>query len=384
MRKPVLRVAGYRHSKSTPWVIEGYRLPGGKRKRLFFKSEKEALNELEKLKTRLLNEGRAGLLVSDELRAEAAKCAGKLKPFGRTITEAVDYYIDFLRRTVRSCTVSELAETLLAAKKQDGKAHAYLYDLTKRVQRFALEFGGRKVSDIQARELDDWLRALPLSPKSRNNFRANVGVLFSYAVDRGFIERNPIERTGKAKLVDKPPEIFTLEELAALLAHADADILPALAIGAFAGLRHDEIGRLEWSEINLVRGFINVWAAKAKTARRRLVKIEPCLMRWLAPYAGCTGRVVAANERNKTLAARKAAGLTRWPYNGLRHSFASYHVAHFGDAARTAMELGHATAQMLFSTYRELVGPEEAARYWQIMPPSTPENVIGIATAQTA
>ena len=211
-----------------------------------------------------------------------------------------------------------------------------------------------------------------------------MGVLFSYAVDRGFIERNPIERTGKAKLVDKPPEIFTLDELAALLAHADADILPALAIGAFAGLRHDEIGRLQWSEINLVRGFINVSAEKAKTARRRLVKIVPCLAGWLAPYAGCTGPVVAANERNKTLAARKAAGLTRWPNNGLRHSFASYHVAHFGDAARTAMELGHATPQMLFSTYRELVGPEEAARYWQIMPPSTPENVIGIATAQTA
>ena len=384
MRKPVLRVAGYRHSKSTPWVIEGYRLPGGKRKRLFFKSEKEAVNELEKLKTRLLNEGRAGLLVSDELRAEAAKCAGKLKPFGRTITEAVDHYIDFLQRTVRSCTVSELVETLLAAKKQDGKSHAYLLDLTKRVNRFAAEFGERKVSDIQAREIDDWLRALPLSPKSRNNFRANVGVLFSYAVDRGFIERNPIERTGKAKLVDKPPEIFTPEELAALLAHADADILPALAIGAFAGLRHAEIKRLEWSEINLVRGFINVSAEKAKTARRRLVKIVPCLAGWLAPYAGNTGRVFAANARNKTEAARKAAGLKRWPNNGLRHSFASYHVAHFGDAARTAMELGHATPQMLFSTYRELVGPEEAARYWQIMPPSTPENVIGIATAQTA
>jgi integrase len=99
------------------------------------------------------------------------------------------------------------------------------------------------------REIDDWLGALGLSPKSRNNFRANVGVLFSYAVDRGYIERNPIDRTGKAKLVDKAPEIFTVNELTALLTSADSKIVPPLAIGAFAGLRNAEIQRLEWSEL---------------------------------------------------------------------------------------------------------------------------------------
>lgn len=378
MRKPILRVQPYLHSDSHPWVIEGHRTPDGKRKRLFFRTEKDADEELAKIKKRLEHEGKSSLLLPDALRVEAIQCAEKLKPHNKSLTQAVDHLIAHLKRTERSCTVEELATALHAAKKQDGKSKAYLLDLAKRVKRFVETFGARTVSDIEPREIDDWLRAIQLSPKSRNNFRANVGVLFSYAVDRGYIERNPIERTGKAKLVDKAPEIFTVEELTALLTHADPKILPCLAIGAFAGLRDAEISRLLWSEVNLSSGLIEVKAAKAKSARRRLVKIEKNLKRWLTltPHAKRKGPVTPPNSRKKEEAARAAAELERWPNNGLRHSFASYHVARFGDAARTAMELGHATPQMLFSNYRELVTPKEAKKYWKIVPAPRPTNII--------
>lgn len=380
MRKPTLKVVPYRHSVTHPWCIEGHRLPGGKRKRLFFRTQDDANRELLKLKTRLDNEGRAALVMPDDLRVAAVKCAERLHPYGRTITEAVDYFIAHLDRTARSCTVAELVESMLVAKRQDGKSRAYLRDLTHRVNRFATDFGARNLADIGQRELDDWLRALPLGPKSRNNFRANIGVLFSYGVDRGYIATNPIERAGRAKLVDKAPEIFTVDELAGLLACADADTLPAFAIGAFAGLRPDEVGRLHWGEVNLTRGLIEVKSRNAKTARRRLVKIEPNLAQWLAPYAGRTGRVVPPNARKKAEAAREAAGLTKWPYDGLRHSFGSYHVAHFGDAARTAMEMGHADQRMLFAAYREVVAPEDAAQYWNLTPEAA-ANVVAMGKA---
>src|SRR5437660_330287 len=73
---------------------------------------------------------------------------------------------------------------------------------------------------------------------------------------------------------------------------------------------------------------------------------------------------------------RKAAGLARWPNNGLRHSFASYRLAAIHDAPRVVSELGHTSPQMLYSTYRELVLPEEALRYWQIVPAPGADNVI--------
>jgi hypothetical protein len=67
-------------------------------------------------------------------------------------------------------------------------------------------------------------------------------------------------------------------------------------------------------------------------------------------------------------AARVAAGIDEWPDNALRHSFASYHVAHFKDAKSLALEMGHIDSGMLFNNYRALVKPAEAERYWEIRP----------------
>src|ERR1700731_3457080 len=65
----------------------------------------------------------------------------------------------------------------------------------------------------------------------------------------------------------------------------------------------------------------------------------------------------------------------RWPDNALRHSFASYHLAHFRNAATTALELGHHDSRITFRHYRELVKPKEAARFWSIRPAAT-EKVV--------
>lgn len=42
-------------------------------------------------------------------------------------------------------------------------------------------------------------------------------------------------------------------------------------------------------------------------------------------------------------------------------------LAHFGNAAKTALEAGHSEA-MLFRVYREVVTPEAAAAFWAIRP----------------
>ena len=126
--------------------------------------------------------------------------------------------------------------------------------------------------------------------------------MFSYAESRGIIERNIILRTAKPKLVDRPPEIFAVDELRALLEAANRvapDVVPMVAIGAFAGLRDTEIKRLDWSEVDLARGHIEVKAAKAKSARRRIVPLQPNLAAWLRPYSEMTGRVVPCRRKEE-------------------------------------------------------------------------------------
>jgi integrase len=92
------------------------------------------------------------------------------------------------------------------------------------------------------------------------------------------------------------------------------------------------------------------------------------------------GGVVPIGARKKLDHVRKTADLARWPKNGLRHSFASYRLAAIHDAPRVAAELGHTGPQMLYSTYRELVLPEEAERYWKIEPAAEAGNVVAFVS----
>ena len=68
-----------------------------------------------------------------------------------------------------------------------------------------------------------------------------------------------------------------------------------------------------------------------------------------------------------------------WPENGLRHSFASYHLAHFRNAAVLALEMGHVSPHVLFAHYREVTTPADAARYWQIVPSAKTAKTIGFS-----
>jgi integrase len=62
------------------------------------------------------------------------------------------------------------------------------------------------------------------------------------------------------------------------------------------------------------------------------------------------------------------------PHNCLRHSFASYHLAKYQDAARLSLDMGHTSPKLLFNTYREVVYPEAAQLYFAIVPPTQPAH----------
>jgi integrase len=133
-------------------------------------------------------------------------------------------------------------------------------------------------------------------------------------------------------------------------------------------LRSAELKRLAWSDVRFEEGLVEVPALKSKTASRRFVKIQPNLAQWLAPYRGRQGLVCPDNLYDRLLADRRAAGITQWPANGLRHSFASYHLAHFRDVKDLALEMGQTRSEVTFRHYRELVTPSEAKRFWKIAP----------------
>jgi integrase len=349
----------------------------GKRKRSFFETKQQADSFAAFKNAELRRNGVGGAEFPTSLRVMAQNAVEQLKPFGKSITDAVAHYVKYLEASAKSCTAVQLVKEIIDAKKADGLSERHVNDLRSRLNIFADKFDGKPVATITNPEIEDWLRSLKVSPVTRNNFRKVTVLAFNFAVRRGYATDNPAAQTDKAREPKTKPGILTVDEARALLENASPEILPYIAIGLFAGLRRAEIERLDWSEIDFDEGHIEVTAEKSKSkVANRFITIQPNLREWLLPHRKLKGSVTPTNcFRELFEQARVAAGIKRWPDNALRHSFASYYLAKFRDAKGLALEMGHIDSGMLFNHYRALVKPADAERYWNIGPAAT-EKIV--------
>ena len=379
VRRRKIRVRRYSDS-NRPHLkfVVNYR-EAGKRKRSFFETKEQAESFVAFKNAELKRNGVEGAEFPTALRVMAQNAVEALKPFGKTIADSVQHYVAHLKASEKSCTAVQLVKELIAAKERDGASVRHISDLRSRLNIFAEKFNGEPVATITAAEIDDWLRSLPVSAVTRNHYRRLIVLAFNFAIGRGYATSNPAKETAKAREPKTKPGIFTVEQATALLVNASPEILPYIAIGLFAGLRRAEIERLDWSEIDFDSGHIEVTAEKSKSKiANRFVTMQPNLRKWLMPLRKFKGSVTPQETfvfRQLFDQAREAAGFDEWPDNALRHSFASYHVAHFKDAKALALEMGHIDSGMLFNHYRALVKPKEADRYWRIRPVATKKVV---------
>jgi integrase len=308
-----------------------------------------------------------------------------LRPFNVSLVQVVEEWIagrDRKANVVSKC-VPEILDEFLTSKEVEGASFYHLEDRKYRLNNLAAAFPGR-IDRITTHEVEVWLNGMKISGRTRNNYRNAALQLFRYARGKRYLPRNEptvVEDVAAATTGESDIEIYTLEELNLLLSHAPLKLLPFFVIGAFAGLRSQEIMRLDWSDIRFDQNFIEVTAAKAKTASRRLVPLQPVLAAWLLPSRADRGHVVGYTRNDVLSQARtrfcktgiKVGGKIvtfKWKPNALRHSYASYRLADVKDAARVALEMGNSPA-MLFRNYRELVAEKEAQAWFAL----TPEKV---------
>ena len=282
-------------------------------------------------------------------------------------------------------SVRKVADEMIELQTKRGKSKLYVEDLRWRLARVADAFK-MDIARVTTADVQMWLDGMKAAPRSVKNFRAAASGLFKFAEARGYITKgeNPVAGTERIKIRNSEPiSIFTPAEVRRLLAAAKDSFKPVIALQAFAGLRSAEVMRLDWRDVKLSRGHIELGADKTKTASRRLVPISANLREWLADHAKKTGQVfphgrayfhelqrdtAAATETQADAKTKRAAlAPVEWKQNALRHSFISYRVAETGDVPRVALESGNSPA-MIFTHYRELVTPEDAMQWFAIAP----------------
>ena len=304
------------------------------------------------------------------------------------IAEAAKHYAAYLerQRVMHALKFPAAVDEFLKAIETQGRSARYIEDCTSRLSRAAKAFRGY-LQRITSSDIEAWLDSIKATGRTRNNYRATLCTLFSFARSRGYLPRN--ERT-EAELTMKASDggggeigIYTPAELSVMLTGIEQKFLPLVALGALAGLRTAEIHRLEWQDIDFHGGHIVVGERKAETGQRRIVPILHALRAWLEPHARATGPVVPQYSGDAPLlrAFRQALKPLRVEMvpNGLCHSFASYRLAAVHSADQVALEMGN-SPRKLFQNYRELVTPAQAHKWFSVMP-ARPGKVVSIEAA---
>jgi len=127
-------------------------------------------------------------------------------------------------------------------------------DLNRINKHISPKWGSCLLREIKPYPVQDWLRKLPLAPKTRRHLRGLMYRLFEKAMLWELIplERNPIglvELKGVSKRL-RPPRILTEEEFGALLDQLDHPYRCMVLLAACTGLRVSEVMGLRWSLID--------------------------------------------------------------------------------------------------------------------------------------
>jgi integrase len=302
--------------------------------------------------------------------AEAADAFKRLN--GVPLTEAVSYYLSHAKPVGGIRTFREVGQEFLKSRKTMGVRPRTQTQYESYLRVLGEEFNDEPVSQISRSDLEDFFTDSGWSPRTRMNYLVTLSTLFGFALDRDYCPVNPALKIDRPILDDRPVGILKIAEVLALLKAAqqhEKKILPAVVIGLFAGLRRSELCALDWSEVNLAQGMIEVKGSKAKTRQRRIVHICGSLKAWLSPHTKAKGPVAISprddvfGEHLRELVAK--AGINDYPHNGIRHSFGSYHYEFHRNEQLTASEMGNSPA-VIFSHYRNLVSPADAKLFFSI------------------
>lgn len=282
---------------------------------------------------------------------------------------ATRFFMERAHQKLPPRTVKEVYEEFRRVREADGCSRRYSQDIKSRLGRFARDFH-TNIAAIDTPTLDQWIRSLKVSARSRKNLRILLVALFNFAKSSGYLLKDVATAADGLpipKVEGKEIEIYTPAEMRSLLKHADEHTLPILCLGGFAGLRTAEIQRLNWEDIKWGQKVIEIRAEAAKTGQRRLVPILPAVRSFLMPFSRQHGRVVGAIKLDLRMRALADDAKVTRKHNALRHSFASYRVAAIKNPSQVAYEMGN-SPKMIFQSYRELVTPRQAREWWALRP----------------
>lgn len=283
-------------------------------------------------------------------------------------------------------TVKEAIEEFHASKEFEGTKMLQRRTLKKRLGYFLRSYPDRQLSSLASGEIQSWLQKLqgedkkkkprPLSNTTKKNIHRSINQFWNWCERREYVTRNPMNAVASPKQDEPKKEIFTIEQLEAMIKESTDEERILIALGAFAGLRASEIEGNEdhpgirWENLDFEKGEIWIPKEVTKKTRERIVPMFEPFKALITnrKKSGPMFKVYDQKKRAMRQSLAKKAGLKSWPNNALRHSFASYHLAAFEDVSKTSLMIGHRDPETTFKHYARLVRKADGEKFFKISP----------------
>ena len=133
------------------------------------------------------------------------------------------------------------------------------------IERFLERRREGEIPDVAAKRRNT--RKGGISKATANRELCRLKNMFKFAVNRGYIERNPADGITQERERVEEADFLTREEVAALLANARPEILPLLTVAVNTGMRWGELMQLTWGDVSFERGLITVRTPKNDETR---------------------------------------------------------------------------------------------------------------------
>jgi integrase len=163
-----------------------------------------------------------------------------------------------------------------------------------------------EITPIDVRSWRDALKRKGLSAPTVNGAIKVLRMPFKAAHDNGYIEINPCTKNSVRPLRDEArnvaKDVFTPEQIAALIEIAEGDWKGAILCAFYTGLRLRDVTELRWNAVDIAEGTITV--TTRKTRKDVTVPVHPQFAAWLKKQTRGIGKAPVF----PTLAGKSGAG----------------------------------------------------------------------------
>lgn len=339
----------------------------GRRVRKAFSSLGEAKAYCNAKRTEVKNKGTESLDLTERVRRDALAAMKVLEGTGLTILEAAQ---DYVRRHPKTTgeTVSQTCKRYLDNMEANGRRPLSIYEKRLKFNALSDAMGEMSTAAVEESDIRAWADTLSVNNRTKE---AYVGAGMSLlAFFRGKLK-------SRGSVDQAPPVTWDANMVANVFKKAEESvpaIIPALTVLFFAGVRPYEMMRLNWDDIDTATRVIRLTGEQTKTRTMRNVDLSDNAVAWLTAYTG-SGLLVPSRQkyRDLQLVLMSACGITKWPVDVARHTFATMHYNAHQNAASTMAQLGHFGNPQTFVTHYKGV-PVSAAdvkAFWSIRPERT-------------